>query len=580
MAADIPKIGRDLSLHVSILKYEVVESGQEAQGIAKGLEVLKARVSLAKTGQHVEYILQVSMNSSSPWTLRRRFNDVAIMHEALRRRVPSLPELPSKSVVRQFSPEYLESRKNALAAYLQGLAHRRDILNCLEAQEFFGMCEHDKTLRQPSEREPKLVSEVQEAAYGITSFVYEASRGLLLLGAADCNWISRIDTKLTNIKLPWEPVAPDLPSSQMSLWKESPPNSKSYQLQFACRYSASISCVALVTGGEDGGCCLCGLSDGAVGFQKMSAPSGVSRGATLPLLKHTAAVSALAVDERVQWLFSASKDNALKVYDLVRQMMQCETQSPSPTTSMHFEEAQQRLFTGLQSGQIAVWDTSVLPLTLLCSVPDGSTAVSRVSGMDYEASTGTLFSASKELLGVWSVKSAQTGSWGRKIGTIPTANALTGVAWAPSSREILAGSATGAVVAFDVDSCVPSYAWKAHEDEITQICWVDGHRRLLTAAKDRRLRIWDFPAPGREFSPFHSPTLSTAPSISAPGRRQSAQLRGSAAGTSSTVPPRQDPPTSTSQVPPAAHGYASQAAGARAPMPANDSDDDLTGWDR
>ncbi|CAE7941896.1 AMY1A [Symbiodinium necroappetens] len=96
--ADIPKIGRDLSLHVSILKYEVVESGQEAQGIAKGLEVLKARVSLAKTGQHVEYILQVSMNSSSPWTLRRRFNDVAIMHEALRRRVPSLPELPSKSV--------------------------------------------------------------------------------------------------------------------------------------------------------------------------------------------------------------------------------------------------------------------------------------------------------------------------------------------------------------------------------------------------------------------------------------------------------------------------------------------------
>eukprot|EP00439_Symbiodinium_sp_Y106_P009365 s2382_g1.t1 len=103
MAAAIPKIGRDLSLHVSILKYEVVESGQEAQGIAKGLEVLKARVSLAKTGQHVEYILQVRMNDSSPWTLRRRFNDVAIMHEALRRRVPSLPELPSKSVVRQFT---------------------------------------------------------------------------------------------------------------------------------------------------------------------------------------------------------------------------------------------------------------------------------------------------------------------------------------------------------------------------------------------------------------------------------------------------------------------------------------------
>ena len=87
-------------------------------------------------------------------------------------------------------------------------------------------------------------------------------------------------------------------------------------------------------------------------------------------------VSALAVDERAQWLFSASKDNALKArrpekapgpkpkesdgrrsttwsgpafLHLLwlcragtlggRQMMQCETHSPTPTTSMHFEEA-------------------------------------------------------------------------------------------------------------------------------------------------------------------------------------------------------------------------------------------------
>ncbi|CAE7249689.1 lst8 [Symbiodinium pilosum] len=311
----------------------------------------------------------------------------------------------------------------------------------------------------------------------------------------------------------------------------------------------------------------------------MSAPSGVSRGATLPLLKHTAAVSALAVDERAQWLFSASKDNALKVYDLVRQMMQCETHSPTATTSMHFEEAQQRLFTGMQGGQIAVWDTSVLPLTLLCSIPDGSTG-SRVNGLDYESSSATLFSASKDLLGVWSVKSAQTGSWGRKIGTIPTANALTGVAWAPSSREILASCGTGAIVAFDVDSCAPSYAWQAHEDEITQICWIDSHRRLLTSSKDRKLRIWDFPAPGREHSPFLSPVLSTAPSISAPSRRHSAQLRSGAVGGPSTEPPRQEPPTNTPKVP-ASRGYAPTAvAGARGPMPSNDSDDDLTGWDR
>eukprot|EP00435_Cladocopium_sp_Y103_P033768 s686_g8.t1 len=310
------------------------------------------------------------------------------------------------------------------------LSQRRDVLNTAEAQEFFGMSERDPNLRMRSCHDVFHAAEVQECNFGINSFdlpaqhdgklssvsqVYDAARGFLLLGASDCNWVSRIDTKITNIKLPWEPSAPDLPTSQMTLWKESAPGS--FQLQFSCRFAPSISSVALTTVDEDG-LCLCGLSDGSVGFQKVSAPQGVSRGPTLPLIKHTAAVSALAVDQQDQWLFTASKDNSLKVGNggvrslevgspaanefiaakggngswqrkALRQFMLCETSAPTPARAMLLDQAQHRLFTGLQSGVIMVWDTSTLPLKPLCSIPDVTQALTRVYDLEYDSASST-----------------------------------------------------------------------------------------------------------------------------------------------------------------------------------------------
>ncbi|CAJ1404433.1 unnamed protein product [Effrenium voratum] len=590
MAEVLPKLGRDIALEVKILKYEMVDNAPDASGLAKGLEALKARVSLAKSGQHVEYLLQVRRDGST-WTLRRRFQQVSLMHESLRRHVASLPELPAKSVVRQFSSDYLESRKNALAAYL--LAERRDVLNAAAAQDFFGLLEREPSLQMRSRCDPFLAAEVQEVTFGITSFVTDPSRGLLLLGASDCNWVSKLDTKITNIKLPWEPSAPELPSSQMTLWKELAPGSQSYQVQFCCRFGPALSSVALVKG--DGACALCGLSDGSVGVQKLSAPGGVSRGATLPLLKHTAAVSALAVDEKERWLFSASKDNAVKVYDLVRrgaaflrgfagqQMVQCETHAPTPVTTMLFDEAQRRLFTGLQSGVIIVWDTSILPLKVMCSIPDTTQALSRITGMDYEAGSGTLFSSGKDMLGVWKLKSASSGSWGRSVGSISAQNVCTGVAWAASSRELLVSLATGAIVAFALadGTAGPSYSWQAHEDEITHMQWDDAQRCLITASKDKKLRIWHFFAPGRpEPSPIATAVISTAPSLLPARRGAASQMEGVPVRQTPTVSP---PSATPSYSYPASHGPVTVPVAAPVAAPGcqgDDSEDDLTGWDR
>jgi len=496
--ADCQKVGRDINLTAVIERYDVVDgSGSREGGVNQAMQVLKARISLASSGQHVAYTLRVTFDRNA-WTLNKRFSEVAALHESLRRYLQSLPELPAKSAVRQFSPEYLEARKVALNEYLQELCKRRDVLNCPESQQFFGLPAHLQAFRQPHESEPTQVAEVQEANFGISAFTYDAAQGLLLLGATDKSWASRMDTKITNIKLPWEPSAPNLPSSQMSLWKQSPADLR-YNLLFTCRYTASISSCALLSTGRDTGLCLCGLSDGTVGCHDISGPgTGSATGSTLPLLRHTAAVSALAVDDAEQWVISASKDSAIKVFETKRRLIQCEVQAGAPATVMYYCQTQKRLFSGLQTGRVIVWDTSILPIQQLATIPDGAgdpVMSTKVLAFDYDAASSTLFTAASSALTLWAVRSSNLGLWGRKTGQIlGVSTKPTAVAWASSSRELLVGFSSGALVIFDVDSSASSFAIQAHRDEVTCMRWLDAPRRLLTASADKTLKIWDFPS--------------------------------------------------------------------------------------
>merc|ERR1719253_2272952 len=170
---------------------------------------------------------------------------------------------------------------------------------------------------------------------------------------------------------------------------------------------------------------------------------------------------------------------------------------------------QKRLFTGLFTGRAVIWDTSILPIQQLASVPAEALdpTVGKMSALDFDVGTGTLFAATKEMVGIYTVKSANSGVWGRKIGQIgPISSPPTVMAWAPSSRELLIGFGNGAVVVYDIDSGEASFAIQAHREEVTRIEWLDAPRRLLTASKDKTLKIWDFPRLGQPEAEVQEPT--------------------------------------------------------------------------
>jgi len=207
-------------------------------------------------------------------------------------------------------------------------------------------------------------------------------------------------------------------------------------------------------------------------------------------------MGALAFDEERNFIISVSRDNAIFVYDLNRHMVHCEVQTRASPTSVHYCANAKRLFVGLVNGRFAVWDTSVVPIQSLSTIPDtAETSLSPICAIDYHHTTSTAFVGTKEGLTLWNVKYSTSTCWGRVVGQIRgIAQTPTTLVWANSSREVFAGFPSGAVCVFDIDRGEANFVLPAHSGEITKIVWLDAPRRLLTASIDKTLKIWDFPS--------------------------------------------------------------------------------------
>lgn len=122
-------------------RVDVVETTPASSDtMTKGLDFLKARISLLGAGQHAEYTIMVQCEGRT-FTVRKRFSEFAVLHDFLKERFPDRLsfDLPAKTPVRYFSSEALEDRKNALNAYMKELCRRGDMTSTPQVQSFFGI---------------------------------------------------------------------------------------------------------------------------------------------------------------------------------------------------------------------------------------------------------------------------------------------------------------------------------------------------------------------------------------------------------------------------------------------------------
>jgi len=68
--------------------------------------------------------------------------------------------------------------------------------------------EIDANAPEISVNQPKLIFDMANFVLGVRDFHYEPSRGILLVIISEMSIATRVDSYLTNMKMPWEKKAP------------------------------------------------------------------------------------------------------------------------------------------------------------------------------------------------------------------------------------------------------------------------------------------------------------------------------------------------------------------------------------
>eukprot|EP00921_Rhytidocystis_pertsovi_P015989 GHVQ01025287.1.p1 GENE.GHVQ01025287.1~~GHVQ01025287.1.p1 ORF type:complete len:996 (+),score=135.59 GHVQ01025287.1:514-3501(+) len=362
--------------------------------------------------------------------------------------------------------------------------------------------------------DPVRVATVEEVNFGITHFVYNQRQGILVTGSCDTSVTSRIDSYITNIRLPWEAETDPMPVSRITFWKASKHPHK-FEAQWFQNLSSKLSALCYTSEFPH---IFAAIGHGDILGIPLTPRGSISSHGRLTLPTHNGTVTSIEYFAREHWLFSAGRDRKLKVYDTSRGRTLSETETAYAVTSMKLDEKRHRLFVGWDVGSLCIYDVCAMPPRLIIvlggtvgggplgSLAAGVPATSRgvvyshtlaITSMDFDFENGILFTGSADrTVCIWNVQLLLSQTKQAKLlGRVEVApKAITSVCWCPCSRYLLCGCKGGSVVAVDATKGLVVYTFDTHTpSDVTHLQWIDNSRRLFTSGKDKTVKVWDFP---------------------------------------------------------------------------------------
>jgi len=164
----------------------------------------------------VVYIIRVTYDDNTAWELGRRFSEFVTLRNKFASHVSinitSLPQLPKTVpfIGSDLAPSFVSERKLRLQRFLDECL-RSPGIRCLEEfANFIGIADKPerKTGNLPSTPETyhfasEFVNYLQPML-GVKQFHYDSKAMHCLTACSDTSQLSKLDSWLTNVKLPWE----------------------------------------------------------------------------------------------------------------------------------------------------------------------------------------------------------------------------------------------------------------------------------------------------------------------------------------------------------------------------------------
>jgi WD40 repeat protein len=457
------------------------------------LSIPRYKEVLEGTKNVVYYTVEIVKKSNQKWTVEKRYKEFDDLQNAIKKLYSNLPLLPGKTLFPIKTPAEIEKRREELEKYLKAVVGRDDVLNSETVKKFLQL---DNNAPETTVNPPKLLGELSSMVLGVRDFHYQPDKGLMFTAISDMSVTSRVDSYLTNMKMPWEKELPPgtlVTVGAIECYIQANTNefkfdrlwTKTYQTQIIVVFWEPTACI-LVVGGDDG----------TLSVLKVSSELNFIKYDEVVSTKlHLARVMGVFLDNITGFCYSCGEDKKFKVYDYSKNDTIADlTLGTSDLTTLAVERENKRAFIGNRLGQVFIHDISTMVPRLIHIVqahPKGE-----IRTLIFDTNRHYLISGNHDdgILAIWDLDKPGKEKYAHNIANLHGKPKVRYAAWSTGRAELMSGNGDGSITFWNAKRASPIYVLTAHTEAITKMQWYESKGMLVTGGKDKRIRFYQLPS--------------------------------------------------------------------------------------
>eukprot|EP00828_Plagiopyla_frontata_P039395 TRINITY_DN517_c0_g2_i1.p1 TRINITY_DN517_c0_g2~~TRINITY_DN517_c0_g2_i1.p1 ORF type:complete len:316 (-),score=38.60 TRINITY_DN517_c0_g2_i1:401-1348(-) len=274
-----------------------------------------------------------------------------------------------------------------LEKYLQGIIGRSDVFNSEPLKHFLQLESHaPEAVVTP----PQFLDEGCYS-HGLRDFHYQEDKGILISLVSEMNVVSRVDSLLTNIKMPWENSTQDVlvTVGAVEFYGQISVDNWKFEIIWAKTFASQAICMMW---DQSTGLLAVGLDDGSLYIEKVYAESNyIKHEQDLSAKVHSARIMGVAIDNLTNLCYTISEDKYLKCVDITRGMIIAEVPvSANKLTALILDKDYKRAFITNKANDVYVYDISTPQPYLLHQFQTVYKNVG-IRGLHYDAQKNYIF---------------------------------------------------------------------------------------------------------------------------------------------------------------------------------------------
>jgi len=469
------------------------------EGIAPfSLAVPKYKETVENNKPVVFYIVEINKKTGEKWTIEKRFKEFDELNKSLKKVYGNLPELPQKTLFSLKTSSDIEGRREKIEKYLQTLITRTDTLSSEPLKRFLQV---ENFAPEVTVSPPKLLGDITNLVLGVRDFHYQPDQGIFFTAISDMSVTSRVDSYLTNMKMPWEKEVPPGTTVTVGAVECYLQTGKLEDVKFEKLWTKTFQTQVIVLHWDQATCnLLVGKDDGTVTILKVSSELNYIKYDEVSTLKlHAQRVMGVYLDSISEYIYTIGEDKKLMIHDMNKNTKVEEiTVGSAMLTVLLADKENKRLFISNRNGQVFIYDISPKTPVLLHTVQAHSKGTIRSVYFDNIKNYMITSNYDDGTIALIDLQKPGKEKFAHNIASLSGRNKVRRVVWSTSRAEIYSGGEDGTVAFLDAKKAAPIYALKAHNDGLTKLQLLDKESILITGGKDKQIKFYRLPVEWRD----------------------------------------------------------------------------------